>query len=227
MRRIFFYTSTALFLAALTAIPAGAQQQNHTLIVNGQPSQVPVVQINGRSYADLEGLAKATNGTLVIKGSEIDLSLPGSSNNAGASSSSSSSTPSDNSRLSREFMRAAIEAMSSMRDWHSALSNAVQNQYPISENWVVQYQNQASTGLRLASAAASTDADHSSMQLLENEFNNMKQVSDDILAKVESHAYISPDSLENNTLEKKLVSCGHSLANMVGSGQFQDDGSCR
>jgi hypothetical protein len=227
MRRI-FYNSTALFLGAITALLAAAQQQNHTLIVNGQPSQVPIVQINGRSYADLEGLAKATNGTLLVKGNEIDLSLPGSGNNAVASSSSSSSsTPSDNSRLSREFMRAAIEAMSSMRDWHSALTNAVQNQYPIAENWVVQYQNQASTGLRLASAAASTDADRSSMQLLENEFNNMKQVSDDILAKVQSHAYISPDSVENNILEKKLVSCGHSLANMVGSGQFQDDGSCR
>ena len=223
MRRI-FYTSITFSLALLAAVSTAAQQ-NHTLVVNGQPSQVPVIQINGHSYADLDALAKATNGTLVIKGNEIALSLPGSGGNVPAAT--SANEPANSAGLSRGFLKAGIEAMSSLREWHSALANAIQNQYPIAENWVVQYRNQAETGLRLASAAASTDDDRSATQLLESEFNNMKQLSDEYLAKVQSHEYISPDSLQNNPLEQKIVSCGHSLANMAASGQFQDSGSCR
>ena len=51
-------------------------KQNRTLIVNGQSTQVPVVQVNGRSYVDLEALASAVNGSLSFAGSQIAFSVP-------------------------------------------------------------------------------------------------------------------------------------------------------
>ena len=34
--------------------------QNLTLIVTGQPGQIPIVQMNGRSYVDIDALARLT-----------------------------------------------------------------------------------------------------------------------------------------------------------------------
>jgi hypothetical protein len=91
----------------------------------------------------------------------------------------------------------------------------------------VNYQNETATNLRLASLATSSDADRNALQLITNVFNSMKQLSDYYVAKRQSQSYISPDSLKDSDLDKKIVTCGHSLAAMVASGQFQDDGSCQ
>src|ERR1039458_2718161 len=53
-----------------------AAQQNGTLVVSGQPGQIPVVQINGRSYVGIEALARLTNSSLSFKGNQIALPLP-------------------------------------------------------------------------------------------------------------------------------------------------------
>ena len=47
------------------------------------------------------------------------------------------------------------------------------------------------------------------------------------LSADKSLSYISADSLQNDTLDQKIVTCGHSLAAMAASGQFLDDGSCQ
>lgn len=202
-----------------------AAQENRYLIVNGQSSQVVVLQINGRSYADLEALARAVNGSLAFNGDQIALTLPSS-----ATSPPSASSP-DTSRtepgLSKAFLKAGIEAMSTAREWHSALANAIRNQYPISESWLAPLRDQAATNLRLASVAASTDSDRSALPLLTREFNNMKQLSDKYVAKRQSASYIARDSLQDDDLDKKIVTCGHALVAMVASSQFQDDGSCQ
>ena len=52
-------------------------QQNGTLIVSGQPGQAPVLRMNGRSYVDIETLARLTNGSLSFKGNQVTLVLPG------------------------------------------------------------------------------------------------------------------------------------------------------
>jgi hypothetical protein len=196
-----------------------------TLIVNDQQSHVAVLQINGDPYVELAGLTRATNSSLTLKGSEITLTMPLSA--SGSSGTSSTVSSADARGLSRSFLKAAIEAMSSMREWHSALANAIQNQYPIAESWLVNYQNETATNLRLASLATSGDADRKALQLITNVFNSMKRLSDYYFGKRQSQSYISPDSLKDSDLDKKIVTCGHSLAAMVASGQFQDDGSCQ
>jgi hypothetical protein len=56
-------------------------QQNRTLVVNGQSGQVAVMQINGRSFVDLEALAQLASGSLGFRGNQILLTLPASAAN--------------------------------------------------------------------------------------------------------------------------------------------------
>jgi hypothetical protein len=215
---------TMLLVLPLLALSQAAQE-TRTLVVNGQSGQVTVVQVSGRSYVDLEALARIANGTLGFSGNQIRLTLPGAASNPApaAASTSSPATPG----LSRGFLKAGIEAMSLVREWQSALANAIQNGFPIAENWLSGYRAQAAAGLRLASVAASTDSDQSALQLLNAEFENMKTLSSNYVAKRQSLDYIAPDALANDDLNQKIMNCGHSLAAMAASGQFVDDGSCR
>ena len=73
----------ALFLVASGIALAQGVTQNRTLIVNGQSEKVPVIQVNSRLYVDLEGLARAGNGTLSFAGGQIALTLPGAAATAG------------------------------------------------------------------------------------------------------------------------------------------------
>lgn len=218
-----------LMLLALVIVPLLAlsqtAQETRTLIVNGQRGQASVVQINGRSYVDLEALARIANGSLGFQGNQITLTLSGAAN-APAAAVPSTNPPADPG-FSRGFLRAGIEAMSMVREWHSALANAIKNGFPLAQDWLSGYRSQAATALRLASVAVSTDSDRSGFQLMTNGFNFMDKLSNQYLAATKSLNYIPPDALTNDPLDQKLLGCGHSLASMVASGQFVDDGSCQ
>jgi len=235
-------SSTALLFVVLLTMPvlalAQAAQVNRTLIVNGQAAQVTVVQINGRPYVDLEALAQAANGLLAIQGNQIMLTLPGASNGPATSPSPSltsgpavAAAPPSNlpatPGLSKGFRTAAIEAMSVVREWHSALANAIRNGFPINGDWLAGYRSQAVEALRLTSVAESNDSDRNAFQSLTNGFNFMDQLSNQYLATRQSLNYISPNALKNDPLDQKLLNCGHSIGSMVASGQFVDDGSCQ
>ena len=217
-----------LVLAAIPAVPglalAQTGQQNSTLTVNGQPGQATVVQINGRSYVDLESLARLVNGSLGFSGKQITLMLPGSA--AGMPMTVSPASQAAIPGFSKDFVRAGIEEMSAIREWRSVIVNVIQNSYPFSESsWAV-YSAEAAKGLKLASLAMSTDSDRSAYQLLSNEFNNMQMLSNHVLEKRAAMEYMPPGYLDDNPLNQKVLGCAHSLAAMAASGQFVDDGSC-
>ena len=214
-----------IFLIVPVLALSQAVQETRTLIVNGQAGEVAIVQVNGRSYVDLEALARVANGSLGFNGNQITLTLPGAPGMLPPAT-SATSTPA-NSGLSKDFLTAGIEAMSLVREWHSTLANAIQNGFPIAANWLAGYRIQAAKGLRLASVAASTDSDRSAFQLLTNAFKLMDRLSNQYVAAAQSSTYIPPDSLSNDSLDQKLLNCGHSLASMVASGQLVDDGSCQ
>ena len=69
-------------LAMLLALPivAGAQtsQQAGTLTIAGQTDQAALVRINGKSYVDIESLARITHGSVRFNGSQTVLTLPAS-----------------------------------------------------------------------------------------------------------------------------------------------------
>jgi hypothetical protein len=214
-----------IFLVLPAMVLSQAAEESRSFSVNGQLGRVRVVQLNGHSYVDLEGLTRLANGSVTFSGDQITLTLPGATNTP--ASGDSSENPSANNGLSKNFLKAGIEAMSLVREWHSTLANAIQNGFPITDTWLVSYRNQAATGMRLASVAVSTDSDRQTFQLLTTEFENMKQLSNNYVAARQAVTYISPDALANDALDQKIVTCGHSLASIAGSGQFVDDGSCQ
>ena len=204
-----------------------AVQSGGTLVVSGSPGQAGVIQVNGKAYVGIEALARLTNGALSFKGSQITLTLPSSSGSAGAAP-AQTSTPAQPaaSGFSRDFMKAGIEAMSVVREWRSALLNAIQNGYPVTDAWMDTYRNQAVTDMRLVGVAASTDSDRSALPLLNNELDKMQKLSAKVLAARKNMNYIAPDALKDDPLNQQILSCARSLSAMAASGQFQDDGSC-
>jgi len=222
-------SGTTLLLATLLIVPAlalcRAAQEPQTLIVNGQRTQISVVQMNGHSYVDLEALARAANGSLSFNGNQISLTLPGPGESPAPAPAPASSAA--NSEFSKSFLRAGIEQMTIIREWRTALANAVQNGFPITDDWLSSYRSQATTALRLSFVAINTDSDRNAYRLLNTEFENMKLLSNNYVAMRQSMQFIAPDSLTSDPLNQKILNCGHSLAAMAANGQFVDDGSCQ
>ncbi len=217
-----------ILLFALLVLPGLAWSQdaqpNLTLIVTGQPGQIPILQMNGKSYVNIDALARLTNSSLSFKGNQVILTPPGSAPSTPPPAPPASQPVSG--EFSKEFMRAGIEEMSVIREWRGALVNAVQNGYPVTDAFVAGYRGQAATNLRLASVAVSTDSDRNAFQLLSNEFDNMQKLSNKVLAARKDMNYISADALKDDPLDQQILSCARALAAMASSGQFQDDGSC-
>ena len=205
------------------ALPQAAQQ-NLTLIVNGRAGGAPIVKMSGRSYVDIEDLARAGGGTLGFKGNQVILTVPASATSAVPAP--AAATEHANQGFTKEFLRAGIEEMASIREWRSVLTNAVQRGYPVTEEGLSGYRVQAAKNLTLASVAASTDSDRDALRLLTSEFDNMQTLSNKILGLSKSMEFIAPDTLSNDPLDQRILNCAHSLAAMAASDQFQDDGSC-
>jgi hypothetical protein len=227
-------TNVALLLIILAVVVSLRAADRHTLIVNGVSTEVPVIFVGGHPYVGLEGLAKALNGSVSSSGAVVALSLPSSSANHGPSPTAVSAAPEpapvqtarSSPGFSREFLNAGIEQMSTLREWHTALQTAIQTGIPLSEGLLQPYRAQATTNLHFASVAASTAADRNAYQLLNNVYLNMGKLSDKYVNMRASLTYISPDALQNDELNQRIINCGHFLGTMAASGQFSDDGSC-
>ncbi|MGD0799528.1 MAG: hypothetical protein ABR910_17575 [Acidobacteriaceae bacterium] len=213
-------------LAALLATPIAAHpqtpQQSQTLTIAGRSEQAPVVQLNGKSYVDVESLARIAHGSLKFQGSQIVLTLPGSPSAASAPPAQPEKTP----QLSGGFLQAEIEELTQIREWRAALVNAIENNYPVTDSWVARLRRSAEAKLQLATAAVSTDPDQKAALLLQNELTNMQQMSDQFLAMHTKANYIPPDSFEHNSLDDKILACSHALAAMAATKQYADEISC-
>jgi hypothetical protein len=220
-------TKIALLIGSIVAIVpllATSQQQNQILVVSGRPGSLPVTLMNGTNYVELEALARLANVSLTFDGNQYTLTLPGGGGSGGQTT--SGGNPAATQGFTSGFLRAGIEAMSSIREWHTALATAIGNQVPLAQQWLTPYQAQAMTNLRLAQTAVVSDSDRNAMQLIVNVSQKMKQLSDKYVAKREDMKYISPDALSNDALNQSIIACGKSLGAMAASGQFVDDGQC-
>ncbi len=214
-----------LFFLSCFALPRTVQQ-NGKLTGSSQPGEAATSQIDGRSYVDIEVLARLTNPSLGFNRPQITLT-PAPASASGRSTTLPPESHPASSRFSKVFMKAAIEEMSATREWRNALLNALQNGYPVTDALVAGFQSQATTYLSLASITASTNSDHEALQLLSNEFDNMQRLSNKTIVAHENMSYRAPNALKNDPLYQQVLDCGSSLASMASHGQFQDDGSCQ
>ena len=212
-----------LLLCSLSLVIAKAGQPHLRLTVTGHAGELPVVEIGEHSYVEIHALAQLVNASLIFNGNQMVLTLPVPSVHGAAAPSDGHPAPAE---LSKDFIRAAIEEMSIIREWRSTLTNAVQRGYPITEEWIGGFRDEARKSLRLVQVAAATESDRSAFQLLTNVFNTVNKLSDRFLEANRTRTYISPDALNNDPLDNSILKCAHSLAAMAANGQFMDDGSC-
>jgi hypothetical protein len=151
LKRWGIFLAVVLLLCCAVLELARAAQQNRTLVITGHPGEIPVVEMGGRSYVEIQALTQSMNAALSFKGSQIVLILPTSTNvSAGVSSANQPAPPA----FSREFLTAGIEQMSVIREWRSTLISAVQRGYPVTGEWMASFSDRAEYNLRLVSVTA-------------------------------------------------------------------------
>jgi hypothetical protein len=204
---------------------AQAQQQpSSTFTVVGHSGNARVIQKDGHSYVDVEGLARITGGTLGFQGSQIVLTLPGPVRPAVPAP---ASAPPEKTGFSRDFLRAGIEGMSQVREWRAAIENAVRTNNPVDDSWVSPLRRASETSIALAAATASTDSDRKAVPLLQNQLNSMRQLSDRLLDLRRRLAPVPTDLLDNDPLDQRILACAQGLAaTAVPGGQFEDVAAC-
>ncbi len=214
-----------LAFLVVTPVAARAQtqtpQQSTTLVIAGRTGEAPIVQVNGKSYVEVESLARITHGALRLQGSQIVLNL-----GSGAVTAVGPTQPERPPQISAGFSSADIEAVTQIREWRAALVNAIENNYPVTDSWVARLRRSAEAKVQLAIAAVSTDPDRQTAQLLQNELTNMQQMSDQFVAMHTKANYIPPDSFEHNALDDKILACERALATMAATKQSADEISC-
>jgi len=207
---------------------AQVQRQAEVLSVHGYEGRADVIRDQGRVFVDAQELARITNGSLSFEKDRIVLTLP--RTDASDSEIDGANEPA----FSRPFIKAAIEAMASIREWGGTLLATVQNGYPVAKTAVgytiSAYQARAADSIALAATAASNDSDARGLELLKNEFNNVQAWSDAFVRARSSMSAVelttSEDVLKSDQDAQRLVRCGQFLAQMFAGGTFQDDAVC-
>jgi hypothetical protein len=217
----------AMLMSAVMA-PAQTQVQRETLLVEGYQGQATVIRNEGRMYVDVQDLARITKSSLSFEEGRIILTL------APSDASEPARDTATKSGFSPGFMRAAIEAMASIREWGGMLQVIVENGYPVGKalagNTIRAYQGRAADRVALASAAVSTDDDHGGIELLKNELNNVQAWAESFIDARNSlraaNLATSENPLKDDQDAQKIIGCGQFLAQMFAGGRFEDDAAC-
>lgn len=221
---------TYLCVLALSSCSTFAQMSTHvrSVVVNEYSGKLAILQMDDKTYVDLRRLVQIAHGSMEYQGNKILLTLPGPTAHAPVQVEEAAET--DSSRLSRDFMKAGIEEISLLREWASTLANAIQNAYPVTDNWVANYRARAQKGLAMASAALLNDADRNAFQLLNRESQAVEEWSNKLLEAQRSMSAakyaVSDSALQEDPLSQKIVTCGRFLGQMMANGSFQDHPSC-
>jgi hypothetical protein len=198
--------------------PAKASK-SETLTIAGYPGQVPVVQLNDKSYVDLEQLARLTKGSLTFRADQILLTFS-------VTPVAPPEPPKPKTGFSKAFLQTSIEQLGVVREWRSGIEYAIQKSYPLGDEWVAAQRRNADKSLALASAAISTEDDRSALPLLAAELDFVQNLSDDYLAMRSDAQYISPDWLNNDTQDQQILACSRGIAAMFSENKFQDVADC-
>src|ERR1700687_536933 len=78
--RIAVLTSVMLVTILLLPLLVLVAEETSALLIEGQQGQTRVIQVQGKNYVEVEGLARITGGSLRFAGNQITLTLPISGN---------------------------------------------------------------------------------------------------------------------------------------------------
>jgi len=211
-------TAIGLVLAGCIAAFAQSSPEAQTFSVAGQPGAAKIVVMAGRSYVAVEDVARLTQGSVSFKGNLTLLTLPGGQ--------AAPTAPPVKNGFSKAFLAAGIEQMSTLREWRITIVNMIQNNSPVPEDQIAGLRRKAEEKLALTAAARSTNDDGSGYSLLTGELANMRTFSDKYLNLRRQLQMVSPDAVDNDSLNQQIVACGRSLQSMVADNQFRDEPAC-
>jgi len=214
--------SLGLSLGVILSVSEMAAQDTpaKTIIINGKSVDAAVVQIEGRSYVDIESLAQSLGGSVTFEQNQIALTIPGPPPPA---------EPQSEERMSNEFQQIAVFTLAEMREWRGAIGTVVTSGMPVVGTWPQDYHDRVESDLMHATLAASTEQDRQALQLLQNEDALLSIWADNIVAErkaLNAARSIDPNSLQNDQSLAKISKCGQFLSSMVVSDTFSDDSSC-
>jgi hypothetical protein len=214
-----------LSMGVILSVPEMIAQDapTKTLVVNGKTVDAAVVQVEGRSYVDIEGLVQSLGGSVTFEQNQIDLTIPGPPPPAAPQS----EAPDES--MSKEFQQIAVFTLAEMREWRGAIGSVVTTGMPVAGTWSQDYHDHVEADLMHATLAASTDQDRQALQLLQNEYALLSNWADQILGErkaLNAARNIDPNSLQNDQALAKISKCSQFLSSMVVSGTFSDDSSC-
>lgn len=215
-------------LLACAGMLYAQKSSDRSLFVNGKPAGT-VVQFGGHSYIDLETVAQITNGTVTIEPNRVLLNIPELETGPAPEAGPSAAAPPPPPGLSREFARAAIAELAEMREWRGAIGTILMYGVPVVGTWPQDYQDRVSADLNQVAVSATTDSDQESLQLLRNEFNNLAQWADTIVAtrnSLNATRTVNPNVMQNDPELAKISDCSRFLSSMLVSGTFADNSSC-
>jgi hypothetical protein len=220
MRLISFHSKIALFLLIPALGLPQAPAPKTTLTVKGFPGSAPVIQVNGKSYVEVESLARITNSSISFQSNQITFAFASLGANPGANGTDQAA------RLTKDVLKAGIEELTAIEEWRTAIVSAIQGSAAMTQDWADGYRRNAESKLALASVPVATDPDRSVIQLLRGEFDKMQKLSDKYLALRNNQTYVSPDSVDSDPLNQQVQSCARGLRGLTAGGEFQDVAVC-
>jgi hypothetical protein len=191
-----------------------------TLIVNGATVNATVMQVEGRSYVDIEGLAQALRGSVTFDPSRIELTFP---------APAVARAPQNSAEMSNQFQQMAVVILAEMREWKGAVAYIVATGMPVAGTWSQDDKDRIEADIMKTALAISTEADHQALQLLKQEFALLSEWADKVLGEREAlqgARSVDPNALREDQALAKISECGKFLSWMIVSGSFSDDPSC-
>jgi hypothetical protein len=210
----------AIFLLAQQAAPA-----RRALVINGHIVPDAVVQINGHFYADIDALAESARATVKFLPDRVVLTMSEEGVQLPPPQAAVSLTKEG---ITKEFARAALGQLSSMREWKDAIIRMIKAGEPAGAK-LQGYRDQAVESLRLASVSATTNSDQNALQLLRNEFAYMQQWDSSVTAAnlaMSGEQAVNPNFPQNDAIVARISNCHSFLNSMIVSGVFADNSAC-
>ena len=209
------------FVLSIAAVLLAQSAPSKTLVVNGKNTDAAIVQINGKSYVDVETLAEITDGTVTVEPSRIVLTFPVASTLA--------APPPAPEGLTKGFASVAIAELAEMREWRGAIGTILAYGAPVVGTWPQDYHDRVEADLMQTAVAASNTADQDALGLLKNEFANLAQWAGDVVTTrqgMNATKTVDPNVMQNDPGLAKVSDCSRFLSTMLVSGVFTDNASC-
>lgn len=199
-----------------------------SLVVNGRTVDTAVVEVEGRSYVDIEGLAQIIGGSVNFEPNQITLTLP-EPTPAAAPADAKEAVP-ETADMTKQFQELAVFTLAEMREWKGAISAVVASGLPVVGTWPDDYHDRVGNDLLQATLAASTMQDHQAVQLLQQEYALLTNWANQVLGErkaMDAARSIDPNALQSDQALAKISKCGQFLGSMIVGGDFYDDSSCQ